>query len=59
MKDKIQLIAVGIAAAVISWMFWHFAGQDAFFILSMTTSVALFVDNRRLRKAIKRTPLRQ
>ena len=58
MKDSIALLIAGAVAAGLSWAFWHYAGQDAFWVFSTVVIVALWLDNMRLRREarVKRTP---
>lgn len=50
MKDGIKLLATAAVVAGASWAFWHFAGENAFWIFSSVVILALWLDNMRLRR---------
>lgn len=53
-KDRTALVAVSLVLASLAWAFGHEAGQWSSLILGVVIFVALFADNRRLRREVKR-----
>ncbi|NMF87309.1 hypothetical protein [Aromatoleum petrolei] len=53
MRDGIYLMASAIALAAIGWVFWHFAGESGFEIISTVALVAVVADNIRLRRLLR------
>ncbi|QHF05564.1 MULTISPECIES: hypothetical protein [Pseudomonas syringae group] len=53
MKDSIALLATALVMALLAWLFWAQLGQDAFGVLGLLVTVALAVDNFRLRRQVK------
>ena len=53
MKDQLSLLAAGLAAAGIAWVFWHYSGEAGGLIVLILAVAALLADNRRLRKRLR------
>ena len=53
MKDGLLLLLTGIVCAAGAWLFFHYFGQDAFFILTMIVLFTTIADNRRLRRRLR------
>lgn len=53
-KDRTALVAVSLVLASLAWAFGHVAGRWSSLILGVVVFVALFTDNRRLRREVKR-----
>jgi hypothetical protein len=54
MKDRILLLVVGLVSAGLAWAFFHFLGLNAFVLMQIVVVVSLILDNRQLRKEIRR-----
>lgn len=59
MKDNLLLLMVGSVAAGLSWVFWHFTGENGALVLMTIAVVSLLIDNRRLRKILRENGLTQ
>jgi hypothetical protein len=55
MKNCLSLLSCGLLASVAAWAFWHFAGDDAFSVLTTIVLLALILDNRRLRQRLNKS----
>lgn len=53
MKDSIALLVTAVVVAALSWAFWRYAGQDAFWIFSSAVMAGLCIDNMRLRRLLR------
>jgi len=53
-KDRTALLVVALVCASLAWAFGRAAGEWSSLILGVVVFVALFSDNRRLRREIKR-----
>ncbi|WP_240324394.1 hypothetical protein [Trinickia diaoshuihuensis] len=53
-KDRTALVAVSLGLALLAWAFGHVAGEWSSLILGVVVFIALFTDNRRLRREVKR-----
>jgi hypothetical protein len=53
-KDRTALLAVALLFASLAWAFGRAAGEWSSLILGVIVFVALFTDNRRLRREVKR-----
>ncbi|CAB3711666.1 hypothetical protein [Trinickia soli] len=53
-KDRTALIVVSVILASLAWAFGHVAGEWSSLILGVIVFVALFTENRRLRREVKR-----
>jgi len=53
MRDGLYLLLAALLFAAIGWVFWHFAGENAFGILSVVAMVVLTADNIRLRRQLR------
>ena len=49
-KDCALLLLTGLSAAGAAWAFWRYLGANAFVVLTTITLIALWLDNRRLRR---------
>jgi hypothetical protein len=56
MKDSIALLVTGVIVAALSWAFWHYAGENASSIFSAVIIMALWLDNIRMRKLLRKRP---
>lgn len=54
MRDRLALLLTAVVAAGLSWALFHFAGQDAFQMLTLVFIVGLAIDNVRLRRRLRR-----
>ena len=54
LKDNALLIIIALGAAIASWAFFAHSGKQAFDILMGALLIALFVDNRHLRKELNK-----
>jgi hypothetical protein len=54
MKDGLLLLVSAIGIAIVCWCFWHFAGESAFQILTSVALIALFAENLRLRRELRK-----
>ncbi len=54
MKDGLLLLVSAIGIAIACWCFWHFAGESAFQILTSVALIALFAENLRLRRELRK-----
>jgi hypothetical protein len=50
MKDQILLLLTGIVCAAMVWVFFHYLGQDAYYVLFVIIISGMGADLRRLRK---------
>jgi|GEM_PF-1875244 len=53
-KDRTALLVVALICASLAWAFGHVAGEWSSLILGVVVFVALFTENRRLRREVKR-----
>jgi hypothetical protein len=53
-KDRTALLVVALVCASLAWAFGRVAGEWSSLILGVVVFVALFSDNRRLRREVKR-----
>jgi uncharacterized membrane protein SirB2 len=53
-SDDALLLGAGVLIAGLSWVFWHYLGQESFVVLLAIVFAALLIDNRRLRKEVER-----
>ena len=53
-KDRTALLVVSLVLASLAWAFAHAAGEWSSLILGVIVFVALFTENRRLRRVVKR-----
>jgi len=53
-KDRAALLAVSLILAFLAWAFGHAAGEWSSLVLGVVILVVLFMENRRLRKDIRR-----
>jgi hypothetical protein len=53
-KDRTALLVVSLIFAALAWGFGHVAGEWSSLILGVVVFVALFTENRRLRREVKR-----
>lgn len=53
-KDRTALLVVSLIFASLAWAFGHVAGEWSSPILAVVVFVALFTENRRLRREVKR-----
>lgn len=53
-KDRTALLVVSLIFASLAWVFGHVAGEWSSPILAVVVFVALFTENRRLRREVKR-----
>jgi hypothetical protein len=53
-KDRTALLVVSLILASLAWAFGHAAGEWSSLILGVVVFVALFTENRRLRREVKR-----
>ena len=56
LKDGSLLLLTGIVAAVAAWAFWRYLGDNALAVLPAVVIVALWLDNRRMRRQIGDKP---
>ena len=49
-KDGFFLLITALVFSGLAWLFWHYAGENAFSIMITLVIVVLFYDNYRLRK---------
>jgi len=52
--DKIRLLAVAVICSIFAFMFWHFLGQNAFYVFpSLVALIYLveWIDKRRKRNS--------
>ncbi|WP_137174596.1 hypothetical protein [Massilia sp. HP4] len=56
-KDRALLLLAGLVAAGAAWAFWRYLGANAFVVLTTITLIALWLDNRRLRRQLGTKPL--
>ncbi len=52
--DRLLLVTVALGAAIVAWAFFAGFGEKAFTILLGLLFVALLIDNRNLRKELKK-----
>lgn len=55
-KDRSLLLLAGLILAAAAWAFWHYLGENAFAVLMTITLIALWIDNRRLRRQLSDKP---
>jgi hypothetical protein len=53
-KDRTALLVVSLILASLAWAFGYATGEWSSLILGVVVFVALFTENRRLRKEVKR-----
>lgn len=53
-KDRTLLLVVSLILASLAWAFGHAAGEWSSLILGVIVFVALFTENRRLRREVRR-----
>jgi hypothetical protein len=53
MKDRLIVLAMGLALSMIAWAFWHYLGKDAFSVLPTVTLIIVLADNVRLRRELR------
>ncbi|MGN6808516.1 MAG: hypothetical protein ACTHJZ_21605 [Trinickia sp.] len=53
-KDRTLLLLVSLILASLAWAFGHAAGEWSSLILGVIVFVALFTENRRLRREVRR-----
>ena len=53
MRNALALLATAVAFAVLATLLWRALGEDAFTALGLLMTVALAVDNIRLRRQLK------
>jgi hypothetical protein len=56
MNDDVYLLICALLFTAVGWAFWHFAGENAFDIISMVALIALAADNIRLRRLLRSSP---
>ena len=54
MKDSLLLLICAVLVAVASWCFLHYAGASAFDVLTLVAMLALFFENLRLRRKLRK-----
>jgi hypothetical protein len=55
MKDRLLLFAAALASALAAWAFWYFLGPNALDVLVLIALIGTIADNRRLRRALRRS----
>ena len=55
-KDRSLLLLAGLILAAAVWAFWHYLGENAFAVLITIALIALWIDNRRLRRQLSDKP---
>lgn len=53
-KDRASLLVVSLILALLAWAFGYVSGEWSSLIVGVIVFVALFMDNRRLRRENKR-----
>jgi len=53
-KDRFLLMVSALIAAGLSWVYWHYTGEDGTMILATVMLIVLIVENNSLRARVQR-----
>jgi hypothetical protein len=53
MKDRLIVLATGLALSMIAWAFCHYLGKDTFSVLPTVMFIIVLADNVRLRRQLR------